>query len=85
MSQGHLKNSRIMLHEEWSSTQYLVSKARNSLYAQVFQIGLEGEHLNIYKADGFNNVNWLSTSEAPKNQPLTWYKVNSSRGFLHHA
>lgn len=39
------------------------------------QIGLEGEHLNIYKPDGLNNVKWVSTPNPPKNQPLTWYKV----------
>ncbi|KAE8706801.1 NAD-dependent ADP-ribosyltransferase sirtuin-4-like [Hibiscus syriacus] len=39
------------------------------------QIGLQGEHLGIYKPDGLNGVNWVSTSEPPNNQPLTWYKV----------
>ncbi|KAF8411751.1 hypothetical protein HHK36_004309 [Tetracentron sinense] len=39
------------------------------------QIGLEGEHRNIYRADGINNVKWVSPSKPPKNQPLTWYKV----------
>ncbi|KAK8995912.1 hypothetical protein V6N11_076166 [Hibiscus sabdariffa] len=38
-------------------------------------IGLQGEHLGIYKPDGLNGVNWVSTSEPPRNQPLTWYKV----------
>ncbi|KAA3463140.1 beta-galactosidase 10-like isoform X1 [Gossypium australe] len=38
-------------------------------------IGLQGEHLSIYKPDGLNSINWVSTSEPPKNQPLTWYKV----------
>jgi hypothetical protein len=41
------------------------------------QIGLQGEHLGLYKADGLENVNWLSTAEPPKTQPLTWYKVNT--------
>ncbi|XP_077249768.1 beta-galactosidase 3-like [Tasmannia lanceolata] len=40
-----------------------------------YKIGLEGEHLNIYKMDGLNNVKWISTSDPPKNQPLTWYKA----------
>ncbi|XP_077224015.1 beta-galactosidase 10-like [Tasmannia lanceolata] len=40
-----------------------------------YKIGLEGEHLNIYKPDGLNNVKWISTSNPPKNQPLTWYKA----------
>ncbi|GAA0166306.1 galactosidase [Lithospermum erythrorhizon] len=39
------------------------------------KIGLQGEHLRIYKADGIQNVNWTSTSEPPKLQPLTWYKA----------
>lgn len=41
------------------------------------QIGLEGEHQGIYKADGLSSVKWISTSEPPKEQPLTWYKVNT--------
>ncbi|XP_057969924.1 beta-galactosidase 10 [Malania oleifera] len=40
-----------------------------------YKIGLQGEHLSIYKPEGMNKVNWVSTSEPPKNQPLTWYKV----------
>lgn len=43
------------------------------------QIGLQGEHLGLYKADGSDNVTWLSTSKPPKKQPLTWYKVNTWR------
>ncbi|KAK1287358.1 Beta-galactosidase 3 [Acorus calamus] len=39
------------------------------------KIGLEGEHLTIYEADGLDNVKWMSTSNPPKNQPLTWYKA----------
>ncbi|KAK9167474.1 hypothetical protein Scep_002665 [Stephania cephalantha] len=39
------------------------------------QIGLEGEHLKIYQANGLNNVKWQSTADPPKNQPLTWYKA----------
>ncbi|KAK3035263.1 hypothetical protein RJ639_034700, partial [Escallonia herrerae] len=41
----------------------------------IYKIGLQGEHLNMYKPDSLNQVNWVSTSEPPKNQPLTWYKV----------
>ncbi|PKA64758.1 Beta-galactosidase 3 [Apostasia shenzhenica] len=40
-----------------------------------YKIGLEGEHNRIYSEDGSKNVNWISTSEPPKNQPLTWYQV----------
>lgn len=40
-----------------------------------YKIGLQGEHLGIYKPDGIKNVKWLSTREPPKQQPLTWYKV----------
>ncbi|KAL5555224.1 hypothetical protein UlMin_037460 [Ulmus minor] len=40
-----------------------------------YKIGTQGEHLGIYKPDGTNNVNWVSTSVPPKKQPLTWYKV----------
>ncbi|KAK1311334.1 Beta-galactosidase 3 [Acorus calamus] len=40
-----------------------------------YKIGLEGEHLTIYEADGLDNVKWMSTSNPPKNQPLTWYKA----------
>lgn len=42
-----------------------------------FQIGLEGEHLRIYQKDGLGRVKWISTSEPPKEQPLTWYKVKA--------
>lgn len=40
-----------------------------------YKVGLKGEHLSIYKADGLNSVNWVDTSNPPKQQPLTWYKV----------
>nr|XP_023911727.1 beta-galactosidase 10 [Quercus suber] len=46
-----------------------------SSYAWTYKIGLQGEHLGLYKADGSDNVTWLSTSKPPKKQPLTWYKV----------
>ncbi|KAJ0097273.1 hypothetical protein Patl1_28048 [Pistacia atlantica] len=35
------------------------------------EIGLEGESLGIYKP---NCAKWVSTTEPPKNQTLTWYK-----------
>ncbi|XP_026445651.1 beta-galactosidase 10-like [Papaver somniferum] len=41
----------------------------------IYKIGLEGEHLKIYQPSGTNSVKWQSTSEPPKNQPLTWYKA----------
>ncbi|XP_058097474.1 beta-galactosidase 10 isoform X1 [Magnolia sinica] len=41
----------------------------------IYKIGLEGEHLNIFKPNGLNNVKWVSTSKPPSNQPLTWYKA----------
>lgn len=40
-----------------------------------YKIGLEGEHLGLYDANGSKNVHWRSVSEPPKNQPLTWYKA----------
>ncbi|KAL5982776.1 Beta-galactosidase 10 [Asimina triloba] len=40
-----------------------------------YKIGLEGEHLNIFKPDGLKNVKWTSTTKPPSNQPLTWYKA----------
>ncbi|XP_074320999.1 beta-galactosidase 10-like isoform X2 [Silene latifolia] len=40
-----------------------------------YKIGLQGEHLNLYKGDGLKSSNWISTMEPPKQQPLTWYKV----------
>ncbi|XP_022157753.1 beta-galactosidase 10 [Momordica charantia] len=46
-----------------------------SSHAWSYKIGLKGEHLGINKPDGIKNVKWLSTSEPPKQQPLTWYKV----------
>ncbi|TKY73791.1 Beta-galactosidase 10 [Spatholobus suberectus] len=46
-----------------------------SSYAWTYKIGVQGEHLRIYQGDGLNNVNWTSTSEPPKMQPLTWYKA----------
>ncbi|XP_057492737.1 beta-galactosidase 10 [Actinidia eriantha] len=53
-----------------------------SKYTWTYKIGLEGEHLGIYKADGLNSVKWVSTSVPPKEQPLTWYKavVNAPAG-----
>ncbi|KAM0869000.1 hypothetical protein ACQ4PT_040959 [Festuca glaucescens] len=40
------------------------------------KIGLEGEHYSLYKPDQGNNQRWRPQSEPPKDQPLTWYKVN---------
>ncbi|PKI31692.1 hypothetical protein CRG98_047902 [Punica granatum] len=40
-----------------------------------YKIGLEGENLGIYKGQGFNSPKWVSTSDPPKDQPLTWYKA----------
>lgn len=44
-------------------------------YTWTYKIGLQGEHLNLYKGDGLNSANWVSISEPPKKQPLTWYKA----------
>lgn len=41
----------------------------------IYKIGLQGEKLGIYKTEGVNSVSWVATSEPPKKQPLTWYKV----------
>ncbi|GAV60272.1 Glyco_hydro_35 domain-containing protein/Gal_Lectin domain-containing protein [Cephalotus follicularis] len=46
-----------------------------SAYNWTCKIGLQGEHLGIYKADGVDTLKWISTSEPPKKQPLTWYKA----------
>lgn len=46
-----------------------------SAYNWTYKIGVQGEHLGLYKEDGLSNVTWVSTSEPPKNQPLTWYKA----------
>lgn len=46
-----------------------------SIVDWTYKIGLEGEHLGIYKADGLKSLKWISTSEPPKEQPLTWYKA----------
>ncbi|URE13790.1 Glycosyl hydrolases family 35 [Musa troglodytarum] len=43
--------------------------------AWAYKIGLEGEHQNIFKADGNHDVRWTPSSDPPKNQSLTWYKV----------
>ncbi|KAL8171772.1 hypothetical protein V2J09_023576 [Rumex salicifolius] len=41
----------------------------------VYKIGLQGEHLNVYKGDGLNSADWVSASILPKHQSLTWYKA----------
>lgn len=46
-----------------------------SAHNWTYKIGVQGEHLGLYKEDGLSNVTWVSTSEPPKNQPLTWYKA----------
>ncbi|CAL5368849.1 unnamed protein product [Camellia sinensis] len=68
-------------------TSVLIKGFRNgtkdlTTYNWNYKIGLEGEHLSIYKADGLNSVKWVPTSEPPKEQPLTWYKavVNAPPG-----
>ncbi|CAN6440042.1 unnamed protein product [Victoria cruziana] len=40
-----------------------------------YKIGLEGEHLNIFREDGMQNVRWKSTINPPTNQTLIWYKA----------
>lgn len=40
-----------------------------------YKIGLQGEHLRIYDTYNLNSVSWVSTSNPPKHQPLTWYKA----------
>ncbi|KAH9625859.1 hypothetical protein KSS87_009968 [Heliosperma pusillum] len=44
-----------------------------SKFTWIYKIGLLGEHLNLYKGDG--NDHWISVTEPPKQQPLTWYKA----------
>lgn len=46
-----------------------------SRFTWAYKVALEGEHLRIYREDGLSRVKWISTSEPPKQQPLTWYKV----------
>lgn len=43
---------------------------------------MEGEHLGIHKPEGGNSVKWISTTNPPKKQPLTWYKVRVWDGGL---
>lgn len=57
--------------------QFMILKADLYFFSSISQIGVQGEHLGLYKEDGLSNVTWVSTSEPPKNQPLTWYKVNT--------
>nr|CAB3474964.1 unnamed protein product [Digitaria exilis] len=40
------------------------------------QIGLEGEYYSLFMPAQSSNQLWIPQSEPPKNQPLTWYKVN---------
>ncbi|KAK3211417.1 hypothetical protein Dsin_016123 [Dipteronia sinensis] len=46
-----------------------------SKHSWTYKSGLQGELLGIYKPNGLNGINWVSTSEPPKKQPLTWYKA----------
>ncbi|KHN31190.1 Beta-galactosidase 10 [Glycine soja] len=46
-----------------------------SSYAWTYKIGVQGEYLRLYQGNGLNKVNWTSTSEPQKMQPLTWYKA----------
>lgn len=46
-----------------------------SNFTWIHKIGLQGERLNLYKGDGLNSANWVSASEPPKGEPLTWYKA----------
>lgn len=40
----------------------------------VYQIGLQGENLNLYTESGSSNE-WNSVAETPLNQPMIWYKT----------
>ncbi|MCD9641017.1 Beta-galactosidase 10 [Datura stramonium] len=40
-----------------------------------YKIGLQGEYLRIHKSYNLNSKIWATTSEPPKQQPLTWYKA----------
>ncbi|CAI0469000.1 unnamed protein product, partial [Linum tenue] len=46
-----------------------------STSAWKYQIGLEGEHLGIYKPETPNNGTWKLPPQVPKMKPLTWYKA----------
>lgn len=46
-----------------------------STHTWTYKIGLQGEHLGVFKESGASTVNWVATSTPTKNKPLTWYKV----------
>ncbi|CAN0845632.1 Beta-galactosidase 10 [Linum grandiflorum] len=46
-----------------------------STYDWTYKIGLQGEKLAIHSPSGMTSVNWTTTSNVPKMQPLTWYKT----------
>jgi hypothetical protein len=39
------------------------------------QVGLEGEALHLYSANGVHAVNWTSRDNLITYQPLVWYQV----------
>eukprot|EP00928_Gymnodinium_smaydae_P016376 TRINITY_DN16131_c0_g1_i1.p1 TRINITY_DN16131_c0_g1~~TRINITY_DN16131_c0_g1_i1.p1 ORF type:complete len:665 (+),score=-23.34 TRINITY_DN16131_c0_g1_i1:133-2127(+) len=46
-----------------------------SFWTWYYQIGLKGEHLQLYSDTGANQVKWISGINPPKQAALTWYKV----------
>jgi hypothetical protein len=40
-----------------------------------YKLGVEGEHLELFKPGNSGAVKWTVTTKPPKKQPLTWYKV----------
>ncbi|CAG7871522.1 unnamed protein product [Brassica rapa] len=40
-----------------------------------YKLGVEGEHLSLFKPGNSGAVKWTVTTKPPKKQPLTWYKV----------
>ncbi|CAN6821746.1 unnamed protein product [Brassica oleracea] len=40
-----------------------------------YKLGVQGEHLSLFKPGNSEAVKWTVTTKPPKKQPLTWYKV----------
>lgn len=53
----------------------LFNEYLNTIPIKFLQLGVQGEHLGLFKPGNSEAVKWTVTAKPPKKQPLTWYKV----------
>lgn len=83
--QGHIKFDKqqmvlqgniILCLEHVLLSDSLFNEFLNNIHShEILQLGVQGEHLELFKPGDSGAVKWTVTTKPPKKQPLTWYKV----------